>query len=74
MSKTTKIFTEIFLTLLSAIISALTLHVFVYNNKFAPSGVDGIATMLQETTEINAGIYYFVLNSNILYITTQILL
>lgn len=62
MNKKTRIFTEIFLTLLSAIISALTLHVFVYNNKFAPSGVDGIATMLQEITQINAGIYYFVLN------------
>lgn len=62
MNKKTRIFTEIFLTLLSAIISALTLHVFVYNNSFAPSGVDGIATMLQETTKINAGIYYFVLN------------
>ena len=68
MNKKTKIFTEIFLTLLSAIISALTLHVFVYNNKFAPSGVDGIATMLQEITQINAGIYYFVLNIPLLII------
>lgn len=68
MNKKTRIFTEIFLTLLSAIISALTLHVFVYNNKFAPSGVDGIATMLQEITQINAGIYYFVLNIPLLII------
>ena len=68
MNKKTKIFTEIFLTLLSAIISALTLHVFVYNNKFAPSGVDGIATMLQEITKTNAGIYYFVLNIPLLII------
>ena len=57
-----KYLSEIIITILAAAISALTLHVFVYNNSFAPSGVDGIATMLQETTKINAGIYYFVLN------------
>lgn len=62
------IFIETALTVLAAALSALTLHVFVYNNSFAPSGVDGIATMLQETTKINAGIYYFVLNIPLLII------
>ena len=67
-SKTNKILTEILLTVLAAAISAFTLHVFVYNNRFAPSGVDGIATMLQEITHINAGIYSLLLNIPLLVI------
>ena len=42
--------------------SALGLHIFVFGNSFAPSGIDGIATMLQEITKINAGIFTFALN------------
>lgn len=53
---------EIVLTVLAAALSALTLHVFVYNNNFAPSGVDGIATMLQQLTGLSAGVYYMILN------------
>lgn len=47
---------------------AVGLHVFVYKADFAPSGVDGLATMLQYASErylgrkINAGIFTFVLN------------
>ncbi len=47
---------------------ALGLHVFVYKADFAPSGVDGAATMLQYASEkyfghkINAGIFTFALN------------
>ena len=67
-NKGIKIIVEIACTILAATISALTLHVFVYNNKFAPSGVDGIATMLQETTGLNAGVYYFLLNIPLLII------
>ena len=53
---------NILVTLFAAIISALGLHVFVYPSSFAPSGVDGIATMLQELTHINAGLYSLLFN------------
>lgn len=63
-----KVLAEIAMTLLAAAISAFTLHVFVYNNSFAPSGVDGIATMLQQMTGWSAGIYYMILNIPLLII------
>ena len=63
-----KILSEIGLTVLAAAISAFTLHVFVYTNGFAPSGVDGIATMLQQITGWSAGIYYMILNVPLLVI------
>lgn len=53
---------NVLLTVVASVISALGLHIFVFGNSFAPSGIDGIATMLQETTRINAGIFTFVLN------------
>jgi uncharacterized membrane-anchored protein YitT (DUF2179 family) len=58
-------FVVIFLT---SILVALGLHVFVYKADFAPSGIDGLATMLQYASErifgyrINAGIFTFILN------------
>ena len=52
----------VFIVLLASFISALGLHIFVYPSNFAPSGVDGIATILQELTEINAGIFNFSIN------------
>ena len=53
---------NVLLTVVASVISALGLHIFVFGNSFAPSGIDGIATMLQEITRINAGIFTFVLN------------
>ncbi|MBQ8308680.1 MAG: YitT family protein [Clostridia bacterium] len=50
------------LMVLSAVVSAVGLWVFVYPSDFAPSGVDGIATMLQYLTNVNAGIFTFALN------------
>ena len=47
---------------LSAALSALGLHIFVYPAAMAPSGIDGIATMLQETTGLNAGYYTLLFN------------
>ncbi len=47
---------------------AMGLHVFVYKADFAPSGVDGAATMLQYASEkifgrrVNAGVFTFALN------------
>lgn len=53
---------NVLLTVVASVISSLGLHIFVFGNSFAPSGIDGIATMLQEITRINAGIFTFVLN------------
>ena len=53
---------SVFIMIIAAIISALGLHVFVYPSDFAPSGVDGISTILQELTGLNAGIFNFAIN------------
>ncbi len=51
-----------------SIFVAAGLHVFVYKADFAPSGVDGAATMLQYASEklfgrkVNAGVFTFALN------------
>lgn len=50
------------LILIACLFGAFGMHVFVYPSGFAPMGVDGIATMLQELTGVNAGIYTIVLN------------
>ena len=53
---------NVLLTLFACICGAFGLHSFVYSSKFAPMGVDGIATMLQQLTKVNAGIYSLLLN------------
>ncbi len=53
---------NVLLTVIVSAVSAFGLHIFVFGNSFAPSGIDGIATMLQEVTKINAGIFTFALN------------
>ncbi len=54
---------NVLLVLFAAVLSAVGMHVFVYPASFAPSGVDGIATMLFEKTGINAA--YFILAINL---------
>ena len=53
---------NVLLAVIASAVSAFGLHIFVFGNSFAPSGIDGIATMLQEVTKINAGIFTFALN------------
>lgn len=50
------------LLLVACLFGAFGLHIFVYPSSFAPMGVDGMATMLQELTSVNAGIYTIALN------------
>lgn len=64
---------NILLTITASLISAFTLHVFVFGNAFAPSGIDGIATMLQKITKINAGVFTFLLNLPLLIVAWFIL-
>lgn len=54
--------TNLFFTIVASFLSAIGLWIFVYPANFAPSGVDGIATMLQSITKINAGIFSIALN------------
>ncbi len=47
-------------------ITALNFQIFIFPNNFAPSGVDGILTMIQKVSGINMG--YFALLVNIPFI------
>ncbi len=64
--------TGVLIVIIVSIVVAMGLHVFVYKADFAPSGVDGAATMLQYASEklfgvqINAGIFTFALNAPLL--------
>ena len=61
------------LLLLSALLVAAGLHVFVYRANFAPAGVDGVATIVQYLSEkhlsfkINAGLVSLALNLPLLF-------
>ena len=56
------------ITLAAAAMSALGLHIFVYPAGFAPSGIDGIATILQEVTGLNAGYFTLLFNLPLLIV------
>ena len=61
-----KITRDIAVILFSAFLSAAALHIFVYTASFSPSGIDGIATMLQSKTGFNAGFTTVILNTPLL--------
>ena len=63
----------ILVTLLASFMSAFGLHYFVYSAAFAPSGIDGVATMLRELTGVNAGIYSLAFNLPLLVVAWFIL-
>ncbi len=65
--------TNVLLTVVAAALSAFGLHIFVYPAGFAPSGVDGIATMLQEMTGLSAGVYSLIFNIPLLIIAYFVL-
>lgn len=58
----------VLVTLAASFLSAFGLHYFVYSASFAPSGVDGIATMLRELTGWNAGIFSLLFNIPLLLV------
>ncbi len=65
-----KIVFDVLLILFGSLISAVGLYCFVYPADFAPSGVDGIATMLQDQfPQINGGIFLFVLNAPLIVLS-----
>ena len=61
------------ITLFAAFLSAFGLHYFVYTAHFAPSGIDGISTMLQELTGFNAGYFSLMFNIPMLIVAWFIL-
>ena len=56
-----KIF-NILLIVLFAFLSALNYAIFIFPNKFAPAGIDGICTMIQDISHINIGYLSLLVN------------
>ena len=54
---------NLFFISLLAFVSALNYCIFVFPNKFAPAGLDGICTMIQDIFSVNMG--YFALIANV---------
>mgnify|MGYP002797839506 CR=1 FL=1 len=67
-----KIWHFFYLSVLSVIISgivrALAIYIFVTPNDFAPGGVNGIAVLLQEGTGWNSGIFLIMLNVPLFFV------
>ncbi len=53
---------QVFLMILAAVISFVSLYVFVIPSNFSPSGIDGVSTILYEITGINIGWYKLLFN------------
>lgn len=53
---------DLFLTVVASVLSAVGLYTFVNPANFAPSGIDGIAMMLQKLTNINMGYISLAIN------------
>ena len=66
--KMTQMISDLFITLIAACLSAVGLHCFVNPANFAPSGVDGIAMMLQKLLDINIGYISLAINIPLLII------
>jgi len=62
MSNKRTVLTEVSIIIAASLLSAFAMHVFVLNASFAPSGIEGIATMLQQGTGISAGYFSMVFN------------
>lgn len=54
--------TSIFLIIFFAVLSALNYAIFVFPNSFAPAGIDGICTMIQDIANINIGYLSLIVN------------
>ncbi len=57
-----KKFIKTFIIILCASLSALNYAVFIFPNSFAPAGIDGICTMIQDVTNINIGYLSIIVN------------
>ena len=66
--KQTKRITQLGLIAILAAASALNYAVFIFPNRFAPAGIDGICTMIQDISGISIGYLSFVVNIPLLII------
>lgn len=48
--------------MLTAVLSALNYAIFIFPNSFAPAGIDGICTMIQDVTNVNIGYLSLIVN------------
>ena len=63
-----QIIVDIFLIIISSVLSAVGLYCFVNPANFAPSGIDGIAMMVQKLFGINIGYTSLAINIPMLII------
>jgi len=65
----------VLIALVASVISAVGLYFFVEPFDFAPSGIDGVSTMLRQLTgeKVNVGIFNFALNTPLLIIAWFVL-
>ena len=68
MKKTLQIAFEMLIVFAASILSAVGLHTFVNSANFAPSGIDGVAMMLQKLTTINMGYISLAINIPLLIV------
>ena len=61
MKKTKKLFTYLFIVGV-ALVYALSYHLFIFPNQFAPAGLSGICTMVQHIFGINVGYLSLIIN------------
>ena len=67
--KSVKKIAELVAISILAALSALNYSIFVFPNSFAPAGVDGICTMIQDTTQISIGYLSLLVNVPLIIIS-----
>ena len=68
MKKTLQVIFETLIVLIASLLSAVGLHTFVNTANFAPSGIDGVAMMLQKLTTFNMGYISLAINIPLLIV------
>lgn len=61
-SRTRELIVDYIVFVIAALLFALSYYIFVYPNDFAPSGLPGIATMIQYVFHINVGYFMMLIN------------
>ena len=73
MDKKTRKALHIMTIVLIAVLGAFNYQIFVFPNDFAPSGLNGILTILRHIFGINFGMMYLVLNIPLLIVANHFL-
>lgn len=59
---------ELFMIMLLAVLSSVNYTIFVFPNSFAPAGIDGICTMIQDISKVSMGYLSLLINIPLLII------